>query len=243
LFADNARRANADNVICDSFQHAMNSIEGSNDTYFVIVTRGHRYDIECLRMAVKKPHAYVGMMGSRRRVHLVKEQLKAEGISEEILDKVHTPIGLDIGAETPEEIAVSIIAEIIKEKNNDRRSIVYSKEIIPYITGADKSHGSAVLCTIVYKRGSAPRESGTKMVILEDGTTVGTIGGGCAESDVIQKGLYMLRAEQRETLTKSEASLAQQRRTELITVNMTTDEAEEAGMVCGGTIMVFMERI
>ena len=123
MFADHARMAGADEVICDSFEHGMDRIEGSNETYFVIVTRGHRYDTLCLEKAVNKNNAYIGMMGSHRRVALVKEQLEAKGIRRQLLEQVHTPIGLSIGAETPEEIAVSIMAEIIQEKNSKKRTI------------------------------------------------------------------------------------------------------------------------
>jgi xanthine dehydrogenase accessory factor len=227
LFANNARAAGADTVLCDSFLHAMERIPGSGDTYFVIVTRGHRYDTECLRMAIAKPNAYIGMMGSRKRVALVKKQLLEEGIAQELLDRVHTPIGLSIGAETPEEIAISILAEIIQEKNTQRCTSSYDQELLAYLTGEKETDG-AILCTIVSKKGSAPREAGTKMLLLRDGTIIGTIGGGCAESRVIQKGLAMLR----ENIS-----------TDLIQVDMTGREAEEEAMVCGGTILVYMERL
>ncbi len=229
FFANNARRAEAEQVICDTFAAGLEQVAGSLDTYFVIVTRGHRYDIDCLRMAMGKPNAYIGMMGSKKRVRLVKEQLAGEGIPQALLEQVHTPIGLAIGAETPEEIAVSIMAEIIQEKNTGRKNSVYDKTLLSYLTGEMKMEGSSVLCTIVEKKGSAPREVGTKMLILEDGTIVGTIGGGCAESSVIQKGLHMLRSGQSALQLES--------------VDMTGKEAEEAGMVCGGTILVLMEYV
>jgi xanthine dehydrogenase accessory factor len=225
FFADNARRAGADQVICDNFLHGMEQVEGSPDTYFVIVTRGHRYDQDCLRKALTKPNAYIGMMGSKKRVALVKKQLEEEGFSREGLERVHTPIGLAIGAETPEEIAVSILAEIIQEKNVRKRISGYDKELLSGLTSGE----GGILCTIVSRKGSAPRQIGTKMLIKRDGTITGTIGGGCAESNVIQKGLHMLRSNQTEPA--------------LELVDMTGREAEEAGMVCGGTILVYMETI
>lgn len=115
-FADNARAAGADRVFCEPFGDGLARITGDEDSWFVIVTRGHRYDTECLECILRKRHAYVGMMGSRRRVAIVKDQLHQKGVSRELLDSVHTPIGLKIGAETPEEIAVSIMAEIIQVK-------------------------------------------------------------------------------------------------------------------------------
>jgi xanthine dehydrogenase accessory factor len=222
-FADQARRAGADHVICDNFIDALNTVEGSQDTYFVIVTRGHRYDMDCLRLILKKKSAYVGMMGSRKRVFLVKKQLSEEGFAEADLDRLHAPIGLDIAAETPDEIAVSILAEIIQEKNRKKHSAGYDREFFKYLTGEPELR--SVLCTIVSKRGSAPREAGTKMLILEDGRILGTIGGGCAESAIIHKGLSMLRSKIPYALER---------------VDMTAGEAEDEGMVCGGTIQLFL---
>ena len=115
-FADDARRAEADQVYCEPFEDGLAKIKGDTDTWFVIVTRGHRYDTDCLRTILGKPRAYVGMMGSKRRTAIVKDQLEAEGFEREVLEAVHTPIGLKIAAETPEEIAVSIMAEIIQIK-------------------------------------------------------------------------------------------------------------------------------
>lgn len=79
LYANNARRAGAHQVICDSFENGLDQIEGSKDTYFVILTRGHRYDQVCLERIAKMPHAYIGMIGSRKRVAKVKEVLIENG--------------------------------------------------------------------------------------------------------------------------------------------------------------------
>ena len=86
-------------------------------TYIVLVTRAHTVDAPVLRAIVDRPAAYIGMLGSRRRVLTVYNLLKNEGISEQTLERVHAPIGVAIGAETPQEIAVSIMAEIIQEKS------------------------------------------------------------------------------------------------------------------------------
>ena len=77
-FAANAKNAGADKVICDDFEKALNGINGDKNTYFVIVTRGHKHDKRCLRAIAMKPHAYIGMIGSRKRTVLVKESLKEE---------------------------------------------------------------------------------------------------------------------------------------------------------------------
>jgi xanthine dehydrogenase accessory factor len=83
-------------------------------SYLVIVTRGHTHDKTVLEQALSTEAAYIGMIGSRRKIEAIYKRLLEEGFSEEQLARVHAPIGIDIGAETPEEIAVSIVAELIK---------------------------------------------------------------------------------------------------------------------------------
>jgi xanthine dehydrogenase accessory factor len=216
-------------VLCDDFGHALSEIPGDTDTYFVIVTRGHRYDRECLEQILGKKHAYIGMMGSRRRGILLKKQLAEAGYKEALLEQVHTPIGLSIGAETPEEIAVSILAELIQVKNTERKISTYDLALLTYLTENSKDREAGVLCTIVSKRGSAPRECGTKMLLLQSGAILGTIGGGCAESSIMEKGRMLLQG-----LLPSPR---------LEQVDMTAEQAEEEGMVCGGTILVYMELV
>lgn len=226
-FADNARKAGADLVICEPFEQGLEKIEGDEDTFFIIVTRGHRYDQECLRSICRKRHAYIGMIGSRRRVALVKQTMLDEGADPEVIGKVYTPIGLNIGAETPEEIAVAIVAEIIEVKNKkQKRNSGYSEDIMESIL-YDAKKERKVLATIVSRKGSAPRMTGTKMLICPDGKCIGTIGGGCAESNILQKALVMLRADE-------EAA-------RIYHVDMTGSEAEDEGMVCGGVIDVLLE--
>ena len=236
-FADHARAAGADQVLCELFSDGLSKIRGDSDSWFIIVTRGHRYDTECLEAILRKPYAYVGMMGSRRRVAIVKDQLEAKGVCREALDWVHTPIGLKIGAETPEEIAVSVMAEIIQVKNagfgkdgkaERCRTGGYSTELLDAVLDPDDSR-EKVLATIISRKGSAPRSVGTKMLIRADGTTVDTIGGGCIESEVIRKALLMMRAEDEGF--------------RLCTVDMTADAAEDEGMVCGGVVEVMLEKV
>ncbi len=125
-----------------------------------------------------KSHAYIGMIGSRLRVKKVKEAVIENGCDPEIVDQIYTPIGLDIGAETPEEIAVAILAEIIEVKNRKGRRLGYPKEIVHAILDRDTIKERKVLATIIDRKGSAPRGIGTKMLVLPDGVCVGTIGGG-----------------------------------------------------------------
>jgi xanthine dehydrogenase accessory factor len=229
-FAQNAERAGANRVICEPFEEGLAKVEGDANTYFVIVTRGHRYDQTCLEKIITKPNAYIGMIGSRLRVKKVIEQLVDKGVARERLDKVYTPIGLKIKAETPVEIAISIMAEIVSVKNQKKESCGYSKELLKAIELADDPiQNRKVLATIVSRKGSAPREAGSKMLIFADGRTVETLGGGCAESAIKLKAINMLREETAAP--------------ELHVVDMTGWEAEEEGMVCGGVIEVFLEVI
>ena len=191
------------------------------------MTRGHRYDTICLESILKKTCAYVGMMGSRRRVAIVKDQLAAKGISRELLDGVHTPIGLKIGAETPEEIAVSIMAEIIQVKHSGAKCGGYPEALLSAILADDGRQ--KVLATIISRKGSAPRGTGTKMLIFEDGATVDTIGGGCVESEIVQKALLMIRTGEKEF--------------QICEADLTMEAAEDEGMVCGGVVEVMLEKL
>ena len=112
-FANIERFPTADQVICGDFVEELRRFSIDAHTYIVLVSRGHKQDELSLREVATSEAAYVGMIGSRRRVGAVLTHLTREGLPQEALARVHTPIGLDIGAETPEEIAVSIIAQII----------------------------------------------------------------------------------------------------------------------------------
>ena len=224
-FTDNAVREGADNVICEAFEKALDKIEGDNGTYFIIVTRGHRYDQICLQKIIEKENAYIGMIGSRLRVKKVLDFLEEQGISREKLNRVYTPIGLSIGAETPAEIAVAIMAQVIEVKNKERGSGSYSDDIINAIMNEDTRNIPKAQVTIVSRKGSAPREVGTKMIVMKDGTMIGTIGGGCVEADLRQAAFQCIENNE----------------CRLIQVDMTGSEAEDEGMVCGGIVEIYVE--
>ncbi|MDA0815122.1 MAG: XdhC/CoxI family protein [Chloroflexi bacterium] len=112
-FANRERFPMADQVIAEDASEAIPRLGLDANTYVVLVSRGHRQDEEALRASVGRGAAYVGMIGSARRTGTVLRHLAEEGIAPAALDAVSTPIGLDIEAETPEEIAISILAEII----------------------------------------------------------------------------------------------------------------------------------
>ena len=95
------------------FIEALQTLRITPATHLVIVTRGHRHDELCLQAVIDKPARYIGMIGSRRRTTTIRERLKRAGVASALLQRVHAPIGLDIGAQTPEEIALAIMAEIV----------------------------------------------------------------------------------------------------------------------------------
>jgi xanthine dehydrogenase accessory factor len=115
-FATRERFPEAEEVRRADFSDPFRGVEVGPGSYLVLVTRGHKYDFDALRDLLRRPAlpAYVGMVGSRRRVRAALELLAREGIPRERLLRVHAPVGLDIGAETPEEIAVAIAAELVQ---------------------------------------------------------------------------------------------------------------------------------
>lgn len=224
-FCDYARTAGADQVICRSFSKTLKELDDHDAPYFAIVTRGHQYDVDCMHEILKKRHRYIGMMGSKVRVNNLKTALLEEGFESSLIDSVHMPIGLSIGAQTPEEIAVSIVAEMIECRHREKENYHYTKEMIKILGNCEHSTMKRALATIIIKKGCGPRQAGTKMIIMEDGSLIGTIGGGCAEAAVIQKARYCMK----QMLCGMEH------------VDMTGAEAAENGLVCGGVMDVFIQ--
>jgi len=114
-FAAQERFPEATRLLTVDFDHPFRDIPLSSASHVILVTRGHRYDYACLISALRSSVslAYVGMIGSRRRVRATYLQLVEDGFSPQELSRIHAPIGLDIGAETPEEIAVAVVAELV----------------------------------------------------------------------------------------------------------------------------------
>jgi xanthine dehydrogenase accessory factor len=112
-YANQARFPNAQQVICDNFRSALQRVIINENSAVIIVTRGHRYDLDCLRGTMHTNPKYLGMIGSKRRVREILELLREEGVLSDLESRLMSPIGLNIKAETPAEIAVSIAAEVI----------------------------------------------------------------------------------------------------------------------------------
>lgn len=230
-FANISRFPEAETVICEDFKKSFDLINFRESDFVIIVTRGHRHDGLVLRNVLNHNLRYTGMIGSKRRVKGMMEELVSEGYPKEALDKVNSPIGLDIGAVTPDEIAISIVSQLIAFKNkgtidnknkkhsypefdNEVISEIYKEDIMP-----------KALLTILSSKGSVPRKAGAKMIAYFDGRTLGSIGGGCSEAEILYKARDLIH----------EGGYSVER------VDMTGDVAEAMGMVCGGVMDVLIE--
>jgi xanthine dehydrogenase accessory factor len=115
LFANRERFPDADEVLVGDMARMLKEMSITPSCYIVLITRGHAYDEPCLRVVLPTQAKYIGMIGSRRRIKACFQRFRDEDkISEELLERVHAPIGLDIATETPAEIALSILGEVIK---------------------------------------------------------------------------------------------------------------------------------
>jgi len=126
-FANKERFKKADELIVLPFSEVFEKINISSSSYIAIITRGHIHDLNVLREALKSSDGYIGMIGSKRKREKIYQALMDEGVSDERLKQVYSPIGMDIDAETPEEIAVSIVAELIRVRAS---SNISGEEII-----------------------------------------------------------------------------------------------------------------
>jgi xanthine dehydrogenase accessory factor len=115
-FANSERFPEAQTVIAGDIEASMISHATNRNSAIIIVTRGHKYDYQALSAAARSNAGYIGLMGSRRKVALIYRQLLRDGVPEARLRDIHAPIGLDIGAVSPEEIALSIMAEVTMDR-------------------------------------------------------------------------------------------------------------------------------
>jgi xanthine dehydrogenase accessory factor len=122
-YANRERFPEAKEIIAEEFDRALARLSPGESAYLVIVTRGHRDDMRVLRWAVQTPARYIGMIGSKRKTITIFRELTKEGLSAKLFERVHAPVGLDIGAITPEEIAVAITAELIAARRRVERDL------------------------------------------------------------------------------------------------------------------------
>ena len=227
-FANTLRFPTAQAVLCESFEKVFSNLQVTASDYVVIITRGHRYDMLCMEKLLQgtEPY-YTGMIGSRRRVSALKEALIENGYDENRISRVHTPIGLSIGAVTPSEIAVSILAELIASKRlrTEGQGSRGDTDMHVLRTLADGKDVPKAVVTVIAAKGSVPRGPGAKMLVYADRRIVGSIGGGCSESEVIRLAQQLIGTG----------------RFLLHTIDLTAEFAEEEGMVCGGIMQVLIE--
>lgn len=230
-FANEGRFPLAREVICDGFENAINKLHITPYDFVVVITRGHRHDANCLRaLFQQREPAYLGMIGSRRRVRGLLDMLKEEGLDEERLGQICTPIGLAIGAVSPAEIAISILSQVIEYKRlhgGMNRAINTSDLDLSVVESLMQVQEPVALVTVVETKGSTPRGMGAMMYVYPDGRIVGSIGGGCSEAAILRDALDIIG-----TGTYK-----------VIDIDMTGDVAESEGMVCGGIMKVLVEDI
>ena len=228
-FASYTRFPEAREVLCDSFENALPRLNIGAGDFVCVLTRGHRDDVTCMKYLLRRNEPrYLGMIGSHRRVKGLFALLTEEGYDQERIGRVHAPIGLSIGAVTPAEIAVSILAELIAarhalppvpgllpQQNTDLDALRFLR---------DDSHPAALLLVLSTK-GSTPVKGGALMGTDKLGNSAATIGGGCGENQAV------LAARRLIGTAKSQ----------VVTVDMTNDVAAMEGMVCGGTMDVLIE--
>ncbi len=132
-FAHAARHPAAEATVACSYHELPATLRIDADTYIVVATRGHQHDAVVVEQLARLDTRYLGMLGSRRKVALTWKLLEAQGISRGRLDQIHAPVGLSIGADTPEEIAISVVAELIaiRRSGSRRRGGIDLREISP----------------------------------------------------------------------------------------------------------------
>ena len=232
-FANSVCFPKAEHIVCDSFGSAISRLKILPTDYVCVITRGHRWDGECLRHILSGSFPfYLGMIGSRRRVSGLLDVLAGEGFSTDLLARIHTPIGLKINAQTPAEIAISICAEMIAER---RKYVRKSEDISLDQTNTDYSmlHFLAentepkAMALVLSSTGSTPVKPGAMMAVDYLGKGYGTIGGGCSEAAVMGRA--------RKIMGTGESCIVE--------IDMTNDVAAEEGMVCGGTMRILLEDV
>jgi len=209
-------------VICDDFVHALKSIDHPY-AWYAVMTRGHKNDEECVAEILGRSYMYLGMMGSHTKIAYTRQQLLNRGFTQKQIDTIHAPIGLAIGAQTPEEIAVSVTAELIQERA--KLGCSYLDEDVYNLLRTDTR--AMTTATIIKKEGSAPRGEGSCLAVTDSGTVAGTVGGGSVEAAVIK-----------------EASAVKDGTAPFIKeYGLSNSSAADLGMVCGGKVTVLFERV
>lgn len=228
-FAAPERFPAARETLCGPFPESIDAFGVRETDYVCVITRGHRSDDVCLRtlFGCVQPK-YLGMIGSRRRTSQMLEVYRRQGISPALLDAIHTPIGLSIGAVTPEEIAVAIAAELISVRRfkdaDDCPDALENQDIPPAVLRRLSESTPAAAALVLRSHGSTPAKSGALMAVEADGRITGTIGGGLAEFEA----------------AKAARAIVGTGQSRLLHFAMDNDVAAAEGMACGGAITVYI---
>lgn len=222
-YAQAAEEAGADRVICKPFREAIRELENTDSCKYLVMTRAHKMDQDCLEEIFRKPYSYVGMLGSPKKIAALRSNLVQAGIEEAHFEKLHSPVGLEIGAKTPAEIGVSVMAELIQLQNSgEEEASSYSREML----GRQALHPAAgILCTLVDNGGGSPRNPGTKMLVYSQENRIGTIGGGVLEGTAIREAVKMLEEGMERKIIHSGV------------------DGNDSGMACCRNAEVLLERV
>lgn len=224
VFLTEDRFKNALRLCTSAYEGTVAAFTFSKEDYVVIMTRGHKDDYRVLKAVLlsQDQPGYIGMIGSRGKVGYVKDHLKEEGVPQSLIDSVHAPIGLPFDTETPQEIALSIMAEIYTKAHTKGVSRIEKATL-----QALENEKDAVEVIIIEKHGSAPRNVGTRMIVKEN-STIGTIGGGAIEQAAIHEARLLLKGEERVKIKD---------------YSLESTTASNLGMVCGGDVKLALVRL
>ena len=233
-FANHERFPDAYEIICDSFESAIKRLCIRPKDYVCVLTRGHRWDEECVRSILNGENMpyYFGMIGSRRRVSGLLKNLREDGYPDELLHQLHAPIGLDIGGVTPAEIALSICAEMVQMRSkrisqSDASALRQTNTDMDMLSYAANSSEPRAMLLVLSSDGSTPVKSGSLMVVNALGKGRGTIGGGCSEAAAVNKARRLIGSGE----------------SKIIDFDMSAEVAAENGLVCGGRMTVLIDDI
>lgn len=209
---------------CAPFEEVLERPQSWIRPYFIITTRGHTYDRLCLEKTLRLPHSYIGMIGSKKKVANTFDALRNANYSEAELASVKAPIGLDIGAVTSSEIALSILAQVISEYRKKEQAVRIDEQLLARQATGERH----ILVRVVEKHGSAPCEVGFQLALFADRTLMGTVGGGEIEARAIKEAQQMLMDAQMQDHT--------------VRYDLSNERAGSIGMICGGVATLLFQR-
>lgn len=221
-------------TFCEPYLSFLENREFTVSDYLCIITPGHQSDFVCADLALKSDFGYIGMMGSKNKVASLKKRLLDVGFSEQEINRLYAPIGLNIKAQTPAEIAISILAQMI-EKKRSMPKMIFESDIYQALKNCFENRKTDIhvnkccMVSIILQLGSSPREIGARMLVNSDGKIIaGTVGGGKIEARAIKTAVSLLASDNNFLIQDYDLS---------------NSKAAELGMICGGNISCMFERL